>query len=507
MENISTLDDRKPYRRGDVTIGALLSLMLLLGAMVLLHRMNSQYTGMKEQAVVAGQMQDVLDAARQYAEANYATLIAGADAINPATFTFADVQAAGFLSAGAINRNAWGQSYGFYALEPSANILQLVVLTEGGRGHDAARPGFGSLDVPGAAQLVGASGGYVPTGLLPSEPNTILQGVGGGWDVDFTANAIPNPGAGHIGGMVWLAEGSMQNDFLYRVAVPGRPELNEMQTSLDMSGQDILMGDGEIGGGDTEGLRVINFEDHNTAEFTCADNDDLGGQLFYVDRGPEADADEALKSGGLYICRAGMLRKVFDEGNFEAGEGEVVPVGTVMPSATSDLPGNTSDPNPDQATCRAVTSEAQAEANGCTWLEADGSSLRRVAYPSLFAKIGTTYGGSGAFFNLPDLRGEFVRGWDHGRGADAGRSLGTSQGDATSASGLEVYGAHGPKDFQQADTLDHDQGVHVGIGGRRDRAGTASSYVGADPLGAPFIRGDSETRPRNVAMMYIVKAL
>ena len=48
------------------------------------------------------------------------------------------------------------------------------------------------------------------------------------------------------------------------------------------------------------------------------------------------------------------------------------------------------------------------------WLKANGAAVSRTAYADLFAAIGTTYGaGDGrSTFNLPDLRGEFIRGWD-----------------------------------------------------------------------------------------------
>ena len=66
------------------------------------------------------------------------------------------------------------------------------------------------------------------------------------------------------------------------------------------------------------------------------------------------------------------------------------------------------------------------------WLKANGAAVSRTAYAALFAAIGTTYGaGDGSTtFNLPDLRGEFMRGWDDGRGIDSGRVLGSAQGDA-----------------------------------------------------------------------------
>jgi microcystin-dependent protein len=63
------------------------------------------------------------------------------------------------------------------------------------------------------------------------------------------------------------------------------------------------------------------------------------------------------------------------------------------------------------------------------YLAADGSAVSRTTYANLFAAIGTTYGiGNGSStFNLPDLRGEFIRGLDSGRGVDSGRTLGSAQ--------------------------------------------------------------------------------
>ena len=58
--------------------------------------------------------------------------------------------------------------------------------------------------------------------------------------------------------------------------------------------------------------------------------------------------------------------------------------------------------------------------------------MSRTVYANLFVAIGTRYGAGDGYstFNLPDLRGEFPRFWDDGRGVDAGRGLGTWQGDA-----------------------------------------------------------------------------
>lgn len=67
------------------------------------------------------------------------------------------------------------------------------------------------------------------------------------------------------------------------------------------------------------------------------------------------------------------------------------------------------------------------------FLKANGGAYSRTVYARLFGVIGTTFGaGDGSTtFNVPDLRGEFIRGWDDGRGVDSGRTLGSYQAQST----------------------------------------------------------------------------
>ena len=120
------------------------------------------------------------------------------------------------------------------------------------------------------------------------------------------------------------------------------------------------------------------------------------------------------------------------------------------------------------------------------WLECDGSAVSRTTYSSLFAIIGTTFGsGDGTTtFNLPDLRGEFVRGWDNERGVDSDRVLGSSQEDELKRHTHFVgsYGSFGSL-YDYVDRF----------------ANTLSSEI---TVGAT---GGTETRPRNIALMYIIK--
>jgi microcystin-dependent protein len=85
------------------------------------------------------------------------------------------------------------------------------------------------------------------------------------------------------------------------------------------------------------------------------------------------------------------------------------------------------------------------------WLECSGAAVSRTTYASLFSAIGTLYGvGDGSTtFNLPDLRGNFIRGWDNGRGIDTGRTIGSSQ----TATRIGVIGDSRTTQALSADTL------------------------------------------------------
>jgi len=85
-----------------------------------------------------------------------------------------------------------------------------------------------------------------------------------------------------------------------------------------------------------------------------------------------------------------------------------------------------------------------------SWLECDGAAVLRATYPALYAIIGDRYGeGDGVTtFNLPDFRGKFIRGYDHGIGNDpdaGGRTAQDPGGDAGDAVGsiqADEYESH-----------------------------------------------------------------
>ena len=126
------------------------------------------------------------------------------------------------------------------------------------------------------------------------------------------------------------------------------------------------------------------------------------------------------------------------------------------------------------------------------WLVCDGSAVSRTDYADLYAAIGTVWGHGDqiATFNLPDLRGEFVRGFDAGRGVDADRVFASYQDDETKA--------HSHSNNGQTGVINTYGDTHP------YRLALAGSGTFAAGETGEF--GGVETRPRNVAMTYAIKA-
>ncbi|OQS35314.1 phage tail protein [Chromobacterium haemolyticum] len=172
----------------------------------------------------------------------------------------------------------------------------------------------------------------------------------------------------------------------------------------------------------------------------------------------------------------------------EAGKGQGVPSGAVMHFAAEKAPEG--------------------------WLKADGKAYAKSAYPALFSVIGDSFrdakNSDEAMFNVPDLRGEFIRGWDDGRGVDPARKSGSAQkgtlvaaneyfsdnelynistnvGTGQAAAGTAAFGADVP-DLAGYPGLE----MHYVTGVK----GALSNYVSS--IGA--------ARPRNLALLACIKA-
>ena len=154
------------------------------------------------------------------------------------------------------------------------------------------------------------------------------------------------------------------------------------------------------------------------------------------------------------------------------------------------------------------------------YLECNGAAVSRTTYAALFSFIGTQYGaGNGSStFNLPDLRGEFVRGFDNGRGVDSGRGIGSSQSgqnlshdhdaDASATSNVSDPGhRHNARGYGNDDDGGN-QFTGSGNNSVRNNAiedATTGISVATNVSIDVDNDGGNEARPRNVAMMYIIK--
>lgn len=172
------------------------------------------------------------------------------------------------------------------------------------------------------------------------------------------------------------------------------------------------------------------------------------------------------------------------------------------------------------------------------YLKCNGALVSRTTYSALFAAIGTTFGaGDGSTtFKLPDLRGEFIRGWDDARGVDSGRAIGTAQGEAmlnhTHSATTGAAGGHNHQWYGKQDSY----GGTVTIGTVQNATGgysfdstsgiremtafplTTTNYTGWErynsggtdhthsvTTGNPSTGGGAETRPRNIALLACIK--
>jgi len=132
-------------------------------------------------------------------------------------------------------------------------------------------------------------------------------------------------------------------------------------------------------------------------------------------------------------------------------------------------------------------------------LEADGSAISRTTYADLFAVLSTSYGvGDGSTtFNLPDMRGRFPRGWDHGAGLDPNAATRTDRGDGTTGDNIGTKQADGNL------AHNHSYDAYKEASGRSyNSGGNLIDYKTNQPTTST---GGDESRPKNINVMFCIK--
>jgi microcystin-dependent protein len=237
---------------------------------------------------------------------------------------------------------------------------------------------------------------------------------------------------------------------------------------------------------DTNGITVqdrkaIRFRDTSNSNFVAIRApDDAASDITLTLPSSDGNADDVLQSDG-----SGNLSFV--------ALPQAVPTGSVHMMATTTAPSG--------------------------YLKCNGAAVSRTTYADLFDIIGTTHGaGDGSTtFNVPDLRGEFVRGWDDSRGVDSGRSFGSSQSDQNAqhnhtATATSTSTVNDPGHIHQVQYSNSDSGDGVieesgtGLSGQEPTlSATTGITVSTSTSVSIANQGGSEARPRNVAMMYVIK--
>lgn len=198
-----------------------LSILISLATVWIIKQMDAQ-----DFRIAADKQKAVAEAVSKYLKDNFSTVLASATATSPVQITVPMLRNTDYLPSGFTDTNGFGQSIIGLARKPNPNQLEAIVLTTGGQT-------ISEIGIRTIAENLGGPGGYIS-----SSNANVVQGVRGGWQVTLSNYAI-NPGAGHTASALFFMDGQLANDYLYRNAVPGHPELNTMNTDLNLGGHNI----------------------------------------------------------------------------------------------------------------------------------------------------------------------------------------------------------------------------------------------------------------------------
>ncbi|HHK5074435.1 TPA: shufflon system plasmid conjugative transfer pilus tip adhesin PilV [Pseudomonas aeruginosa] len=272
----------------------------------------SYLDGLDEQHAAQQQLQ-VAKAAEKYLKDNFSTVLASAGATAPAVITVPMLHNTRYLPAGFRDTNIYGQQYQVLARKPAANQLETLIVTTGGQVAS-------ELSIRRIAQLMGATGGYI------SKTNTSIA-QGAAWLVALS-NFGSAPGAGHLATALFFQDGAIANEYLYRNAVPGHPELNRMNTTLDMGGNNIAAAGAITASGNITTSADISARNVTATGTVKAGTADVAGETYtggwFRTRGDTGWYNEKW-GGGWYMSdstwvRSWMNKNVYTGGEMKAGK-------------------------------------------------------------------------------------------------------------------------------------------------------------------------------------------
>jgi hypothetical protein len=268
----------------------------------------------------AQQQQQWASAVGNYVSQNMTALEASATATAPVTLSVATLQAANAgLPTNFSGTNPFSQTWTAQVLQPTAGTLQVLAFSSGGNV-------IKDQELGQIARAAGGSGGFIPTnnsGAYSGGPAT-AYGTFGSWKIATAGYSVGSGGA--PASLLVFTNGALSSNYLYRNAVPGQPQLNEMNTALNMGGNAITNANGVItaGGSNAQSLQVgsaVYYGDPNNAAVRT------NGTLFI--QNVLGTAAAPLVAGATTV-----------EGN-AAVTGNTTVNGTVVAGGDVDVSGNT----------------------------------------------------------------------------------------------------------------------------------------------------------------------
>jgi type II secretory pathway pseudopilin PulG len=331
------------YQQGFGALETVIVLMVATLAAAGAAQLWSRYLDRQNNLAASGQMSLVADAASQYIKDNYAAVLAASSASAPAVITVAMLRNTSYLPANFADQNAYGQDYSILALKPTANKLQTLIVTRNGET-------IKDLYLIDIAKQIGAQGGYVA-----SSNTAVANGSFGGWSTALAPYGVA-PGAGHLATALFFQDGGLVNDYLYRSAVPGQPNLNKMNTDIDMGGNNL------------NNATNVNAVTVNATTANVSGNANIAGETYtggwFRSKGDGGWYSEKY-GGGWYMSDPSWVRAYGDKSVYTGGEmraGKVTSTGRVEAGEYLQLDG-------------VVTAGAACSPNGLVGRDAVGATL------------------------------------------------------------------------------------------------------------------------------------
>ncbi|MDE7548218.1 shufflon system plasmid conjugative transfer pilus tip adhesin PilV [Acetobacter fabarum] len=213
-------------------IAALAAIMLALWPTAQYFNMVQDGNRRSVNAVTSGQFSILLGGVKKYIRAHSNDLINGIPVGSSTTVSLATLINEHDLPVGFTATNPYNQTWVVYISQSASGVLDGRVVSYNGQTLSAK-------DAVAIALKAGAQGGYVPpNGLLNGLNSNMAVGASGTWSQ--VISGFPNPGEGHLIGLLASADDANNNpNYLYRDAIAGHPELNTMETDLNMGGNNI----------------------------------------------------------------------------------------------------------------------------------------------------------------------------------------------------------------------------------------------------------------------------